>query len=114
MPARLPTAPAWLLKMSRSGASARASAPRDRSNLPAIKTREHLAGQSIAKLLGARDCGTYWKFDCPARAHRTPDAAMYPRENGEVYFVCYSTPPCSEVEIRKAVQGLRGEQDVDE
>lgn len=114
MPAKLPTAPAWLLKMARNGAPTRASAPRDRSNLPAIKTREHPGGQAVAKLLGARDCGSYWKFDCPARAHRTPDAAMYPRENGEVYFVCYSANPCSDVEIRKAVQGLRGEQDVDE
>jgi hypothetical protein len=114
IPAKLPNAPAWLLKTARAGASSRASTPRDRSNLPGIKTREHPAGQAIAKLLNARDCGTYWKLDCPAGEHTTPDAAMYPRESGQVYFVCYSTKPCSDGQIKAAVRTLRSEQDIDE
>jgi hypothetical protein len=114
MPAKLPSAPAWLLKTARTGASSRASSPRDISNLPGIRTRKHEAGQAIAKLLNARDMGTYWKFDCPVRAHKTPDAAMYPRESGQVHFVCYSANPCSNDEIRGSVRALYSEQDIDE
>lgn len=107
VPAKLPTAPTWLLKLARTS---RASTPRDRSNLPCIKTLDHAAGKALAKYLDARDCGTYWKLNCPARPHTTPDAAMYPRENGEVYFVCYSTSPCSDSQIKAAVRGMRSEQ----
>lgn len=104
MPPKLPIAPAWLLKMARSAESSRSA---DRTNRPSIKTTEHPTGQALAKLLNARDCGTYWKFDCPARAHKTPDAAMYPHDNGGIYFVCYSTNPCSDIQIREALRGLR-------
>lgn len=113
IPSRLPNAPAWLLKLARS-ASSRPSASTDRSNLAAIKTRDHQEGQLLAKLLGARDCASYWKIDCPAREHKTPDAAMYPRENGQVYFTCYSASPCSDIEMRSAVMAMIEEEAADE
>jgi len=106
MPTKLPIAPAWLLKMARTAESTRASTMRDRSNLPSIKTRDHREGQLFAKLLDARDRGTYWAIDCPSGEHKTPDAAMYPREKGQVYFKCFSTNPCSDIQIRAAVRGM--------
>ena len=103
MPAKLPVASAWLLKMARTE-SARVSTrtTNDRSNRESIKTSEHPAGQAIAKLLGGRDMGSYWKIECPAREHKTPDAAMYPHGNGQVYFLCFSSPKCSHAEIAAA------------
>ena len=101
MPAKLPTAPTWLLKMARANA---ANSTRDCTNRQSIKTSEHPQGQELARQLGARDRGTYWTLDCPARAHRTPNAAMYPHENGAVYFLCLSSQPCSDIQIRAALK----------
>ncbi len=101
MPAKLPIAPAWLLKMARGAASSRSST-RDGTNRQSIKTSEHPQGQELARRLNARDRGTYWTLDCPARDHRTPKAAMYPHENGQVYFLCLSSPPCSHAEVLAA------------
>jgi hypothetical protein len=102
-PALLPNAPGWLLKMARERASQQRSSSVE---ISAIKTADHAAGQALAKLLGARDCGHYWAFSCPARPHKTPDAAMYPRANGAVFFVCYSANPCSHSQIAAAVKEL--------
>jgi hypothetical protein len=113
IPSKLPIPSPWLLKIARNGESSRGSTLRDRGNLPCVKTSGHREGQLFAKLLDARDCGSYWKFDCPARSHKTPDAAMYPRENGQVYFVCYSASPCSDNQIRAAVRGMLSEQEID-
>ena len=102
-PAKLPAAPKWLLELAVSGAARNARRGFE-SDRPVIKTADHPDGQALAKVLGARDRGTYWSFDCPARAHKTPDAAMYPWPNGQVNLVCYSSSPCSFDDIMAAIR----------
>jgi hypothetical protein len=107
MPAKLPAAPAWLLKTARACVSSRSSRA-DRSNRESMKTSEHATGQALAAKLGARDCGTYWdEIECHARAHKTPNAAMYPHANGGVYFPCLSSPPCSDMQVKAALRSSR-------
>ena len=100
IPDRLPIAPRWLLKLARTCKVASASGG---SPAGSIKTRDHRVGRILAKRLGARDCGHYWSFDCPVGEHETPDAAMYPRPQGQVRFKCFSGNPCSDDQIARAV-----------
>lgn len=104
MPAKLPAAPKWLLEAAASGAARAGDQRFNSGDRPVILTRDHPNGLAIAKVLGARDCRTYWRFACPVRAHRTPDAAMYPWPNGQVNLVCYSKNSCSHNDILAAIK----------
>lgn len=102
MPATIPPASTWLLELAANPKRVERFA----GDRPSIKTSQHAEGAAIARLLGAKDCGTYWRFKCPAGEHKTPDAAMYPWPNGKVNFVCYSKNACSHFEILAAVEGM--------
>jgi hypothetical protein len=103
---RVPSAPKWLLDLAASGAARVVRQGFDSGDRPVIKTVDHKDGLAIAKVLGARDCRTYWKFDCPARTHKTPDAAMYPWPNGQINLVCYSKNSCSHNDILAAIKEM--------
>ncbi len=105
MPAKIPSAPAWLVKLMIDG-SAQVGTNGGGGAWPAVKTAGHVKGQIYAKLLGAKDCGTSWKFDCPARPHKSPDARMYPRADGTVCLKCFSSNPCSQNEIAAAIEEM--------
>jgi len=112
MPTKIPPAPDWIVKLSARVAKGGGSVGYCSAD---ILTRDHPEGQLIAKLIGAKDCGTSWKFDCMARAHRTPDARMYPHEGGQIYFKCYSANPCSNSQIAAAIKEmLASEQEADQ
>ncbi len=107
MPPKLPSAPASLVKLMLDGSTKiKKNAGSAGGDWPAMKTADHPVGQAYAKLLNARDCGTYWRFDCPAREHKTPQAALYPREGGRVYLKCWSSNPCSTEEIAAAIEEM--------
>jgi hypothetical protein len=106
IPKSLPIAPYWVIKLI-AERSALVLDDKQRSAASGIKTAGHKTGQAIAKLIGAKDRGTYWKFACPARAHTTPDAAMYPYVSNRVVFVCFSSNPCSDAQIRAVIEAKR-------
>ncbi len=105
MPAKIPPAPDWIVKLMLDG-SARVAKSGAAGDRPTVKTAGHVIGQIYAKLLGAKDCGTSWKFDCPARPHKSPDARMYPRADGTVCLKCFSSNPCSQNEIAAAIEEM--------
>ncbi len=102
VPQRFPAAPPWLLAMAR--AKGINSKPRG-SNDQIIQTKNHERGQIVAEFLSAKDRGTYWLIDCPADDHpKSPTAGMYPHDNGQLWFVCYSGNPCSHRAIAAAIR----------
>jgi hypothetical protein len=103
-PARLPVAPAWLVQMARQRApGGRSSAT---TGHPQIATKDHREGLLLAKLLGAKDRGSYWRIDCPVGDHQTPDAGMYARPDGAVFFRCFSGNGCTHDQIMAAVRRM--------
>ena len=106
MPAKIPSAPAWLVKLMIDGSAQVGTNGGGGGAWPAVKTAGHVKGQIYAKLLGAKDCGNSWRFDCPARPHRSPDARMYPRADGTVCLKCFSSNPCSQNEIAAAIEEM--------
>jgi Bifunctional DNA primase/polymerase, N-terminal len=107
MPTRLPTAPVWLLAMARKHKSEPRGLRAAESN---IKTADHSVGRIIAKLLGGEDRISYWKINCPAGDHQTPDGAMYPHADGKLHFVCFSGNPCWHDQIKAAVVAIVKEE----
>jgi len=110
-PKRLPRIPSWLLKLLHTRAPQHVSTYQGgASGFETILTKDHPVGQEMAEFLGATDCEHYWKFECPAAKHQTPDAAFYPRPNGKVWFVCFSGDPCTHDQIARAVNALIDEE----